>query len=151
MNKIILIVLIACWLNTNAQCEERFSSGSISFHVSIGSRNGCGIELGQQGIAKHFSFFLGANLSRTENIERQDSTVFLIYVKGLFRIYQNNNEDFSINGFLAPALLNTEFELLSGIRLLYVTGRITAVSVESSYFFDTRKFYWSTGLHFLLN
>lgn len=151
MNKIILIVLIAVWLNSDAQCEERFSSGSISLTFSLGNRNGCGIELGQQGIAKHFSFFLGANVSRTENIERQDSTVFLIYVKGLFRLYQNNNEDFSINGFLAPALLNTEFELLSGIRFLYVTGRITAISVEPAYFLNEQKFYLSVGIHFLLS
>ena len=152
MSKIILIAWIAtCSLNAKAQCEERLSAGSISFHFSTGNRNGFGGELGKQGILNSFSFFLGVDFSKTKSYKGEDSTVSLLYVKGLFRLYQNHDEDFSVNGFIAPTLLNTDFELLSGVRLLYVTGRMTAISVEPSYLLNEQKFYLSAGVHFLIN
>jgi hypothetical protein len=153
MNKIVLIAwIVTSNLNVNAQCEEKSSAGSISFHFSMGKRNGFGGELGEQGILNNLSFFLGVDFSKTtKGYKGKDSTVSLVYVKGLFRFYQNHDEDFSVNGFIAPALLNTDFELLSGVRLLYVTGRMTAISVEPSYFLNEQKFCFNICVHFLLD
>ena len=103
-----------------------------------------------QGILSNFSGFLGLDITSAKSFKNKDSTVSLVYVKGLYRFYQSYTEDLYVAGVLAPAVMNTDFELLSGLRLLYITGTSTAVSVEPLWYLNEKKFHFNTNLHFLM-
>ena len=150
MKQIFTLVLLITWQGLLAQCETRNLAGAVSLHLTTGSRNGMGGEMGLQGIGSNFSGFLGLDITSTQGIKGTDSTVSLAYVKGLYRFYENRNENLYFAGVLAPAFINTDFELLSGLRLLYVSGRNTAVSMEPLWYLNEKKVNLNINLHFLL-
>jgi hypothetical protein len=150
MKKIFTAILLITYHCSFAQCKTLGLEGSVSLHLTADTRNGFGGELGMQGILSNFSGFLGMDVTSTKGFKDKDSTVSLFYVKGLYRFYQNYNEDLYFAAVLAPAVMNTDFEFLSGLRLLYVTGTNTAVSVEPLWYLSEKKFHLNINLHFLM-
>jgi hypothetical protein len=150
MKKIFTAILLITSQCSFAQCETEGLEGSVSLHLTRGARNGFGGELGMQGMLSNFSGFLGMDVTYTKGFKGKDSTVSLSYIKGVYRFYQSNSESLYLAGVLAPALMNTDPEFLSGLRLLYVTGTSTAVSVEPLWYVNEKTFHFNINLHFLL-
>lgn len=150
MKKIFTLILVITWQASIAQCESRSAEGALSLHLSRGPHTGWGGEIGLQGIGDNLSGFLGIDVTPTRSFKGADSTVSLIYVKGLYRMYESYSEQFYFSGVVAPAIMNTDFEFLSGLRFLYVTGRNTAVSAEPLWYFHEKKLHFNINLHFLL-
>jgi hypothetical protein len=149
MKKIFTPILLFISYCSFSQCETS-AQGAVSLHLTRGAQTGYGGEMGFQGIDNRFSGFLGLDVTPVNGFKGKDSTVSLVYVKGLYRFYQNPAEDLYLAGVMAPAFLNTDFEFLSGLRLLYVTGRVTAVSVEPLWYVNQKQLHVNLNLHFLL-
>lgn len=150
MKRIFTAILLITGYSSFAQCNTSGLEGSVSLHLTRGPRNGFGGELGMQGMLSNFSGFLGLDITYTEGFKGKDSTVSLSYIKGLYRFYQNPNEDLQMAAVVAPAVMNTDFEFLSGLRVLYVTGVSTAVSVEPLYYVNEKKLHFNINLHLIL-
>ena len=150
MKKIFTAILLITSYGSFAQCSTSGLEGSASLHLTRGPRNGFGGELGMQGILSNFSGFLGLDITYTKGFKGKDSTVSLSYIKGLYRFYESEKEDLYVAAVLAPAVMNTDFEFLSGLRALYVTGVNTAVSLEPLYYVNEKKFHFNINLHFTL-
>jgi hypothetical protein len=142
----ILLIISYC---SFGQCEIS-AQGAVSLHITKSAQTGYGGEMGFQGIENRFSGYLGLDVTPLKGFKGKDSTVSLVYIKGLYRFYQNASEDLYLAGVMAPAFLNTDFEFLTGLRLLYVTGRITAVSVEPLWYVNKKQLHVNLNLHFLL-
>jgi hypothetical protein len=150
MKYIFTLLFIVYALALFGQCEDRSRAGSVSLHLTTGYRTGFGGELGTQGLLNNFSAFIGLNITYTKGYKNTDSTISLAYVKVVYRFIQNYNEDLYVAGVIAPALINTDVELQSGVRILYVTGRNTAVSAEPLWHVKEKKLFINLNIHFLL-
>ena len=151
MKKIFTAILMILGHCSFAQCESGNSIGSVSLHLTTtGKQNGLGGEMGLNGVLNHFSAFLGMDVTPLQGLKGKDSTVSLVYVKGLYQFYNNTTEDLYFSGLLAPAFMNTDFEMLSGLRFLYVSGRNTALSIEPLWYMKEKKIHINFNLHFLL-